>query len=293
MCDRIAITLNTCPKPVFAVDKRSVRDHVGILINRIKKKLRAEERSLGIAPPEPTELEFLVEEIVALEETADVEMKEDDENVKGKAEKEKAKATDMRLKALEKVSETMKRHSGENDQEKVKKRERRSDSETMLFLSKKAGKDQELKLEELQLKKEQRHLDAKRLQASIAQQRRFQQQHIEMMRLMQKQQQQQQQQQLLVSQQLMVRQQQDQTRAVMSLLDKLLNKSNSWYKYCWYNCRLILNCAITNQFVYFMNFCPCFGKGHDQRFLSAINVCISTVAPHFSCTAEPAFRFFL
>ena len=43
--DRIANTLNICLKPVFAVDKRSVRDHVGILINRIKKKLRAEERS--------------------------------------------------------------------------------------------------------------------------------------------------------------------------------------------------------------------------------------------------------
>ena len=43
-------------------------------------------------------------------------MKEDDESVKGKAEKEKAKATDVRHEALEKVSETMKRHSGENDQ---------------------------------------------------------------------------------------------------------------------------------------------------------------------------------
>ena len=45
-------------------------------------------------------------------------MKEDDESVKGKPEKEKAKATDMRCKALEKVSETMKRHSGENDRKK-------------------------------------------------------------------------------------------------------------------------------------------------------------------------------
>ena len=223
--DRIANTLNTCPKPVFAVDKRSVRDHVGILINRIKKKLRAEERSSGIAPPEPTELENLVEEILALEETADAEMKEDDESVKGKAEKESAKATDMRLKALEKVLETMKRHSDENDQQKVKKKERRSGSETMLFLSKKAEKDQELKLEELQLKKEQHDLDQKRLQASIDQQRQFQQQQSEMMRLMQEQQQQQQQQQqLLASQQLMLRQQKDQTKALMSLLDKLVNK---------------------------------------------------------------------
>ena len=83
MWDRIANTLNTCPKPVFVVDKRSARDHVGILINRIKNKSRAEERSLGIVPPEPTELEILVEEIVALEETADAQMKEGNESVKG------------------------------------------------------------------------------------------------------------------------------------------------------------------------------------------------------------------
>ena len=91
------------------------------------------------------------------------------------------------------------------------------------YLSKKAEKDQILKLEQLQLKKEQHDLDAKRLQASIDQQRWFQQQQSEMMRLMQEQQQQQQQQ-LLASQQLMLRQQQDQTKALMSLLDKIVNK---------------------------------------------------------------------
>ncbi|PFX24742.1 hypothetical protein AWC38_SpisGene10643 [Stylophora pistillata] len=212
--DRIANTLNTCPKPFFAVDKRSITvsfpGALPYLILYLISNIRlAEERSSGIAPPEPTELENLVEEITALEETADAETKEDDESVKEKAEKEKAKATDMRRKALEKVSETMKRHSSENDQEKVKKIERRSGSETMLFLSKKAEKDQELKLEELQLKNEQHDLDAKRLQASIDQQRQFQQQQSEMRRLMQ---------------QLMLRQQQDQTKALMSLLDKLVNK---------------------------------------------------------------------
>ena len=169
----------------------------------------------------------------------------------------------------------------------------------MLFLSQKAEKDQELRVEELQQKKEQHDLDAKRLpvQASIDQQRQFRQQQSEMMRLMEDQQQQQQQQQLLASQQLMLRQQQDQTKALMSLLDKFVNKlspnSLKVHQYCWYNCRLILNCAITNQFVYFINFCPCFDKSHDQRFLSAIKVCISTVAPHFSCAEEPAFRYFV
>ena len=48
------------------------------------------------------------------------------------------------------------------------------------------------------------------------------------------------------------------------------------------------HCAITNQFVYFIYFCACFDKSHDQRCLSVINV-----APHFSCAEEPALRYFL
>ena len=70
-----------------------------------------------------------------------------------------------------------------------------------------------------------------------------------MMRLMQEQQQQQ----LFGSQQLRLRQQQDQTKALMSLLDKLVNKQlpNSPYslkihQYCWYSCRLILKTSLYN-----------------------------------------------
>ena len=44
MWDKIANTLNSCTKPVFAVDKGPVRDHVGILINRIKKRAQASRR---------------------------------------------------------------------------------------------------------------------------------------------------------------------------------------------------------------------------------------------------------
>ena len=41
------------------------------------------------------------------------------------------------------------------------------------------------------------------------------------------------------------------------------------------------------------NYCFWFDKSHDERFLSAINVCISTVAPHFSCAKEPTFCYVL
>ena len=118
-----------------------------------------------------------MEEILALEETADAEMKEDDENVKGKAEKEEVKVTDTKLKALEKVSETMKRHSGENDQEKVKNENGEVAARPCCSCPKKRKKTRNFNLRNSsQLKKEQHDLDAKRLQTSIDQQRQFQQQ---------------------------------------------------------------------------------------------------------------------
>ena len=67
--EKIADTLNTCTVPKVRVDKRSVRDHVGILVYEHKKKLQAEEKATGITPDEPTELENLLNTITALEES--------------------------------------------------------------------------------------------------------------------------------------------------------------------------------------------------------------------------------
>ena len=50
MWEKIADTLNNCAVPKFRVDKRSVRDHVGNLIYKHKKKLQAEEKATGITP---------------------------------------------------------------------------------------------------------------------------------------------------------------------------------------------------------------------------------------------------
>ena len=48
MWEKIADTLNKCSVPKFRVDKRSVRDHVGILVYKHKKKLQAEGKATGI-----------------------------------------------------------------------------------------------------------------------------------------------------------------------------------------------------------------------------------------------------
>lgn len=76
MWEKIAQILNECTVLRFNVDKRSVRDHMGILVNKHKRKVRAEEKASGIAPDEPTELENLLDTIIALEESADAESQE-------------------------------------------------------------------------------------------------------------------------------------------------------------------------------------------------------------------------
>ena len=68
-----------CTIPKFNVDKRLVREHVGNLITKHKRKLRAED------------------------------LQEMNAEKKGKLERDRAKAEDVRMKAMEKLSETKKR----------------------------------------------------------------------------------------------------------------------------------------------------------------------------------------
>ena len=56
MWEKIADNLNKFTVPKFRVDKRSVRDHVGILVYKHRKKVLAKEKEPGITSDEPTEL---------------------------------------------------------------------------------------------------------------------------------------------------------------------------------------------------------------------------------------------
>ena len=73
--EKIADTLNKCTMPEFRVDKHSVRDHVGILVFK-HKKLQADKKAPGITPDEPTELENLLDTIIALEQSGNMELQE-------------------------------------------------------------------------------------------------------------------------------------------------------------------------------------------------------------------------
>ena len=46
---------------------------MGILVNKHKRKVRAEENASGIAPDQPSELENLLGTIIALEESSEAE----------------------------------------------------------------------------------------------------------------------------------------------------------------------------------------------------------------------------
>ena len=114
--EKIAESLNGLSSPSLNVGKRAVCDHVGILINRYKRRIKAEEKASGISPGEPTELDNMLEEIITLEETANVEEHEASCEKRGEMDKDRAKVEAMRLKAME-TSET-KRTSDDMDGKK-------------------------------------------------------------------------------------------------------------------------------------------------------------------------------
>ena len=146
----MADTLNSITDPVFDVDKRSVREHIGALVQRFKRKEAKELKESGTHPTK-TEVDVAIEQIVAMEESADEQ--HDLENVEKqvKMEGDRLKAEEMRRTALEKIGKTQKRKSDEG-QSKAKKW-RRSGSETVEFLKLKAEQDMGVKKQEFQLRK--------------------------------------------------------------------------------------------------------------------------------------------
>ena len=105
-----------------------------------------EQRASGISP-ETSELDVLLEELVELEDSCYEEV---EENAK-KAEQEKEKAVDLRMKAMERISETQKRKKDGDEQ--VKTKTRKSGNETIAYLVEKEKRDAELKKQELEIRK--------------------------------------------------------------------------------------------------------------------------------------------
>ena len=81
--EEISTNLKTTSGVRFFVTKRSVRDHLTILIKRYREKMNAEERSTGVSP-EPTELDQALADIIEMEQVASTSKEIDEAVIKEK-----------------------------------------------------------------------------------------------------------------------------------------------------------------------------------------------------------------
>ncbi|XP_068684790.1 inner centromere protein-like [Montipora foliosa] len=157
--------------PWYNNELRTAKQEKRRLERKYRKKIRAEERSSGISPDEPSELDELIQQIIALEESAPT-----DTCSKDKAEKDdRAKAEDVRMKAMERLSQTKKRELEEDGEDKPKRR-RRTTGDAMEYPKERAQKNAEMREKELHLEKERQQQQADMLKVMHQQQMQFQQQ---------------------------------------------------------------------------------------------------------------------
>ena len=83
------------------------------MFTSIRRNFSRRKKATGITPDEPTELENLLDMIIALEESGEAELQETQGTASKKRQYDRAKVKDVRLKAMEKLSETKKRGSSE------------------------------------------------------------------------------------------------------------------------------------------------------------------------------------
>ena len=134
-------------------DKRAVRDRWVLLQKKYKAKMHQEETASGISVDDMSEIDVLLEELVGKEESLN---KVGDAQAR-KQKEDKSKAEDERQKALERFSETKKRRSTENGnecEEKPKRQRRSARTEPLVeFMQEKAKNERELRQQELDLRR--------------------------------------------------------------------------------------------------------------------------------------------
>ena len=87
---KIAENLNSVKDPCFIVEKRSVRDHIAILIQRFKRQQAQELRESGTTPQQ-IELDAAIDQIIAMEESSDTDQQEMNDDNSGKVEADRKK----------------------------------------------------------------------------------------------------------------------------------------------------------------------------------------------------------
>ena len=189
------------------LDQRAVRDRYNLLANKLRRKLKDEDKASGIET-DMTELEAALEDLIEREDQSDAQYKENQEqNIKKKEDREVAE--DMRAKSIERLGETQKRKGQDIQLSQMKKKKRGSAGDAVVFLRERTEAMAAARKEEISMQLQQQESESKR--------------HQEFLELMQ-QQQQQQHQQMHSMQAMLLKQQQQQSQLMMALLSKLQDK---------------------------------------------------------------------
>ena len=160
MWETVAEHLSLIDQPKFKVAVHSVRDRYLLISRKYRKRMEEEKRASGIAP-EQSELDVLLEELIELEDSSEEQRQSEGQENSKKIERDRAMAMDMRLKAMEKLSETQKRKAQDANDE-PKKKSRKSGSDTIAYLREKHEQEMELRRQELDLKKQQHEEERKK-----------------------------------------------------------------------------------------------------------------------------------
>ena len=223
---QLAEKLNEVSSSKFNVTQKSLRDRLKLLTQKQKQKMRSEKRA-SETDPEMTEINITLEEI-SEKEVAE----EEDETRKKKAKAEKESVEKMRLKAMEKLSDSQKRK--DSNEEARPKKSRKSIGDAVSYLQEKSKQEIALRKEEIELKKQEEgriaHLSEQQLKMQQDMLQMIQQQHQNQQRQQQEQQRQQErlQQQQLQTMQFILTQQQQQSQAMLALFEKFATKKDPW-----------------------------------------------------------------
>lgn len=217
--DLVNNLMKNYPGKFEKLTSRGAKDHIALLIENHKKKNADELKASGISP-EQSGLDTILEEIIERMEANVAEIEKDNEKKK----REVAMAKDIRLKAMEALSQTKKRENEDGNINPAKQIRRRSNgSEMIAYLKERAEEEMALRAKVEESKQTQMEMvnEAKRhedlfniLLHQQKQQQEFQQQQVQLNQEAMKQQQQQ----FLQIQQSMANQQQQNFQMLMAIL---------------------------------------------------------------------------
>ena len=168
----IADNLNSHATLRSLVTKKSVREHLKLLLDKYRARMQKEGRDSGVEV-EQTELDQALEEINEKWEAADILLL----NNRKKTEEDRAMGEEVQKKACKKLGETMKRKGeGDGSSEPKKKRSRKGGNDTIEFLREKANFDMAMKQEEQKARREEHERQTRLYELALANQQQQQQQ---------------------------------------------------------------------------------------------------------------------